>query len=254
MQRYKVTIEYDGGAYCGFQKQFNIKQKSIEETLENAIFLLSKERVKIFASGRTDAGVHALAQVMHFDLNKKFLPNQITLGLNHYLIGEEIAILKCELTSQDFHARFSATKRSYCYKIINRLAPTVINRNRAWHVAKNLDLDEMKKAGKFLIGKHDFSSFRDGECQAKTAIRTISEIDITKNDEEILIRVSAKSFLHHMVRNIVGTLVFVGIKKFSADDVKEILASKDRTKSGPNAPAYGLYLEKIDYDNVVLNP
>ena len=247
MQRYKLTIEYDGTPYCGFQKQLDIEQKSVEAVLENAIFLLSQEQVKIFASGRTDAGVHALGQVVHFDLNKNFAAHQIVLGLNHYLISEAVVAIACELVDQNFRARFDAKQRSYCYKILNRIAPPTLGRQRVWHVSKNLDLEEMKKASQFLIGNHDFSSFRDSECQAQTAVRTVNSIEIIKNDEEIFIKVSAKSFLHHMVRNIVGTLVFVGLGKFSAEYMREILESRNRTSSGPNAPAYGLYLERVDY-------
>ncbi len=247
MQRYKLTIEYDGTAYCGFQKQSDIATKSIEEVLENAIFKMTQESVKIFASGRTDAGVHALGQVVHFDLQKLFEPYKIIDGLNHYLREENVAILKCEWVNQNFHARFDSKQRSYRYKIINRRTFLTIDKNHAWHVAQNLDLEAMKKAAEFLIGQHDFSSFRDAECQASSAIRTLDKITIKKINHEIQIEFFAKSFLHHMVRNIVGTLVFVGLGKFSITQVKEILEAKDRTKSGPNAPSCGLYFLGVEY-------
>lgn len=246
-RRYKVTIEYDGSFYCGFQKQFGIAEKSVESALEEAIFKLAQEQVKIMVCGRTDAGVHALGQVIHFDLAKEFQPHQIILGLNSYLRQENIAVLNCEITDENFHARFNSKMRHYRYIIVNRTAPLVLQKNRAWHVAQNLDLFAMQEAAKFLIGEHDFSSFRDAECQGKTAIKTIEKIVITQNGEKIVIEISAKSFLHHMVRNIVGTLMWAGSKKISATEMKNILAAKDRTKSGPNAPACGLYFLRADY-------
>jgi tRNA pseudouridine38-40 synthase len=246
-QRYKLTIEYDGTSYCGLQRQFDIAQKSIEEVLEKAIFLLTREEIKVSSSGRTDAGVHALGQVVHFDSSKKFSAYRMVMGLNNYLRDEDVSVLACELVDENFHARFGAKKRHYLYKIINRPGLLSLERNRAWHVKKNLDILAMKKASEYLIGEHDFSSFRDAECQANSPIKTLEKIEILQNGEEIILHFSAKSFLHHMVRNIVGTLVYVGMGKFSADDVKIILEAKNRQKSGPNAPACGLYFVKTDY-------
>ncbi len=245
--RYKIAVEYDGTNYVGFQKQNDPKQKSVEGVLGEAVFKLSQEKVEIIASGRTDAGVHALEQIVHFDLSKIFQPHQIIFGLNNYLVGEDIIVKSCQLVDENFHARFSAKKRHYRYLIINRPTQLALQKKRAWCVVKNLDIEEMKKAAGFLIGHHDFSAFRDAECQAKSALRTLDEISIRKNGEEITIEVSALSFLHHMVRNIVGTLVWVGNGKISADEVKNILASRDRRKSGPNAPAHGLYFVGTDY-------
>ncbi len=245
--RYKITIEYDGTNYCGYQKQYDQKNRSIEENLENAIFNFSKEEVKIFASGRTDAGVHALRQVAHFDLKKEFDNYRVISAINYYLLKEDIAILDCQKVDENFHSRFSAKMRHYRYIIINRIASLALQKNRAWHLVQSLDIVKIKEASQFLIGKHDFSAFRDSECQSKTPIRSIENISIQKIGDEIIIDVSAKSFLHHMVRNIVGTLVWAGYGKIKPSDVKEILESKDRTKSGPNAPACGLYLLKIDY-------
>lgn len=244
---FKLTIEYTGTNYCGFQKQFGLQQKSVEEALEVAIHKLSQEQPKIFTAGRTDAGVHALGQVIHFNLNKKFTPYKIQMGLNNYLRDEDISVLSCEEVDENFHARFDAKMRHYRYRIINRKAPLTIEKNRAWHVAQKLDVEEMKKAAEFLIGKHDFSSFRDAECQAKSPIRTVKKITIEKFGEEILFEISARSFLHHMVRNIVGTLVWIGSGKFPAAEMKKILEARDRAKSGPNAPACGLYFLKVDY-------
>jgi tRNA pseudouridine38-40 synthase len=246
-QRYKITIEYDGTNYCGFQKQFDAAKKSIEEVLEEAVFKMSQENVKIFASGRTDAGVHALRQVVHFDLDKKFYDYQIIFGLNSYLGGSDVAIIDCELVDENFHARFNSKQRSYKYKIINRRAPLILQRNRAWHVPQKLDISAMRKAAEFLIGEHDFSSFRDAECQGNSPIKTINDLQIVQNGEEIEVIVKAKSFLHHMVRNIAGTLVYVGLGKFEADEMKNIIEAKDRQKSGPNAPACGLYFLGSEY-------
>lgn len=245
--RYKITFEYDGTNYCGLQKQPDMPNKSVEENLENAVFKLSQQRVKINASGRTDAGVHAIAQVAHFDLEKTFDPQKIISGLNNYLREEAIAVLACEIVDENFHARFNAKMRHYRYLIINRAAPPILQKNRVMHVANKLNIEEMRKAAEFLIGQHDFSSFRDAECQAPSPIKTIHKIDIRQNSEEVVIEVSAGSFLHHMVRNIVGTLVWVGIGKIKTAEVKNILQQRDRTKSGPNAPACGLYFLKVDY-------
>ncbi len=246
-KHYKIIIEYDGTNYCGFQKQFGISEKSVEEVLEEAIFKMSQEKPKIIVCGRTDAGVHALGQVVNFDLEKEFSQHQIVLGLNNYLREEKVSVIACEIVDESFHARFNTKMRHYRYLIINRRAPLVLQKNRAWHLAQNLDINAMQESAKFLIGEHDFSSFRDAECQGKSPIKTIEKIEIKKNGEEIFIEVSAKSFLHHMVRNIVGTLVWVGSGKISVLEMKKILEAKDRTKSGPNAPAYGLYFLRADY-------
>lgn len=245
--RYKLTIEYDGTDYCGFQKQTAIEENSVEEILEEAVFKMTQTKIKIFVSGRTDAGVHAVAQVLHFDLNKKFQPFQIADALNNHLLGEKISVLKCEIVDENFHARFGAKMRHYLYKITNRRAPLALDKTRSWHVVKNLDIELMKEAAKFLIGEHDFSSFRDAKCQSQVPIRSIEKIEITKQGDEILIQISAKSFMHHMVRNIVGTLCWVGSQKISPNEMQKILSSKDRTKSGPNAPAHGLYFLGVDY-------
>jgi tRNA pseudouridine38-40 synthase len=247
MNRFKLSIEYDGSPYCGFQKQFDIEQKSVAEILENAVFLLTQEKVKIFPSGRTDAGVHALEQVIHFDLEKTFESKKIISGLNNYLRGEAISVLSCEQVDENFHARFGAKMRHYRYVIVNRPAPLAIKANQAFHVSKKLDILAIKEAAKFLLGTHDFSSFRDSQCQANSAIRTITKIEISQNGEEIFIEISAKSFLHHMVRNIVGTLLWAGKGIITAKEVQNILEARDRTKSGSNAPAYGLYFLKTDY-------
>lgn len=245
MPRYKIIIEYDGTNFAGWQKQKGAI--SVQQTIEDALAKLCQKEIIVHASGRTDAGVHALGQVAHFDLDKKIEDWQIRMALNHYLQDDAIAILSCEKTNDEFHSRFDAKIRHYQYQILNRRAKAVLTKNRAWHIPYELNLDSMKNASKYLIGKHDFTSFRDAECQAKSPIKTISNIKIEKTGENINITISAPSFLHHMVRNIVGTLVLAGGEKIKADDMKIILEAKDRSKSGPNAPAYGLYFYRVDY-------
>lgn len=246
-QRFKLTLEYDGSNYCGYQKQSDIAEKTIEGELEKAIFQLTQENVKITVSGRTDAGVHALGQVVNFDLSKNFDPYKMLMGLNNYLRDEDISVLNCELVNENFSARFDSKMRHYRYKIINRRAPLALQKKRAHHFIPPLDISLMQKAANFLLGEHDFSSFRDAECQASSPIRTLEKITISRNGEEIFIDVSAKSFLHHMVRNIAGTLIWAGVGKISPEEVKKILEARDRTKSGPNAPACGLYFLGVDY-------
>jgi tRNA pseudouridine38-40 synthase len=223
--------------------------KTIEGQLTKAFKNFTQSDVEIIASGRTDSGVHAIAQTIHLDLSQEYSSHQMIMGINFYLKDEEIAVIDAEIVDKNFNARFDAKMRHYRYEILNRKAPAIIEKNRVWHVGgKKLDILAMQKASEYLLGEHDFSAFRDAECQASSPIRTINNIKIFTNDyEKIYVEVSAKSFLHHMVRNIVGTLVWVGKNKISIDDIKNILESKDRSKSGPNAPSCGLYFLKTDY-------
>jgi len=247
--RYKLIIEYDGSRYHGFQMQSENHIKTIEGQLTKAFKNFTQSDVEIIASGRTDSGVHAIAQTIHLDLSQEYSSHQMIMGINFYLKDEEIAVIDAEIVDKNFNVRFDAKMRHYRYEILNRKAPAIIEKNRVWHVGgKKLDILAMKKASEYLLGEHDFSAFRDAECQASSPIRTINNIKIFTNDyEKIYVEVSAKSFLHHMVRNIVGTLVWVGKNKISIDDIKNILESKDRSKSGPNAPSCGLYFLKTDY-------
>ena len=246
---YKLTIEYDGTNYCGFQKQDLADRKSIEGQLLFALKKFTSCDILLAVSGRTDAGVHALGQVISFKLNKKINEHQMIMGLNFYLQDDEIAVIKSEIVDENFNARFDAKMRSYRYIILNRKAVATIDKNRVWHVGgKKLNIRNMKIASQYLIGEHDFSSFRDAECQGKSPIKTISSIEINLvEDEKIIIDISAKSFLHHMVRNIVGTLVWAGQEKITPEFMQNILQSKDRKVSGPNAPACGLYFSKTIY-------
>lgn len=245
MHRYKATVEYFGKGFAGFQRQENCI--SIQEMLEKAIHLFSREVCCVYAAGRTDAGVHAFGQVIHFDLEKYYDPYIVMRAINHFLRPARIAIIGCELVNDDFHARFSAKSRHYIYKINNRQSEVVIDMGRVWHIKKPLDVDSMVVASKYLLGRHDFTSFRAVSCQSKSPIKTLSNIEVKKCSEEIDIYVSAPSFLHHMVRNIVGTLSLVGLGKWGVEGVKAALESKNRASAGPTAPAHGLYFFKVDY-------
>lgn len=245
--RYKITIEYDGTNYVGWQKQPDQIDKSIEEILEKAIFQMTGEQVKINGSGRTDAGVHAIAQVADFVISKEFDAFRMMAGLNNHLLLTNIVVLACEIVADNFNSRFDAKMRHYRYVIVNRRTQLALDKNRAWHVALPLDIVAMQLAANYLIGSFDFSAFRDAECQSKSPIKTVTKLAIEKKGEKIIIEISAKSFLHHMVRNIVGTLVWVGSNRIAVDDMLIILESRDRKNSGPNAPACGLYFLGVEY-------
>lgn len=245
MPRYKIEIEYIGTNFYGWQRQAS--GISIQALIENAIFQFSQETVQVYGSGRTDSGVHALGQVAHFDLDATFMSHNVINGINYYLKPNLIAIQKCEIVSTDFHARFSAKKRHYMYRIINRKGKLIIDQDRAWSIKPPLDLNAMIAASKHLIGNHDFSSFRAARCQAKSPIKTLEQISFEQNGQEINIYFSAPSFLHHMVRNITGTLVNVGLGKIAVIDVKNILEAKDRVIACATAPACGLYFTHVEY-------
>jgi tRNA pseudouridine38-40 synthase len=243
MARYKITIEYEGTDLVGWQKQPG--QNSVQQILEDAIFGLSQERVETVASGRTDAGVHALGQVVSFDMVKQI--ENLRQGINFHMQNKPVVVVAAEKVSDDFNARFSAKKRYYRYTILNRSSVPVIDKNRVWHIAQPLDIRLMKKAAKHLKGNHDFTSFRASECQAKSPVKTLDKIKIERDGDYVHMYFSALSFLHHMVRNMAGTLAQVGYGKIAPDEVKNILAAKDRTKAGVQAPACGLYFIKVDY-------
>jgi tRNA pseudouridine38-40 synthase len=256
MSRYKLTIEYKGTNFIGWQKQAD-NSSSIQGIIEKAILELTGESVDLVGSGRTDAGVHALAQIAHFDLTQeKSTPQmqapqikafKMRAGLNHYLRETDIAILDCAAVDKNFHSRFDGKMRHYQYRIISRHPHLTLHRDLAWQITYPLNIEEMLNAAQYLLGKHDFTSFRDSECQSKSAIKTIEKIEIFQEGEVIKMNFSAKSFLHHQVRNMVGTLVMVGGGKMKAENIKTILASRDRKKSGSNAPAGGLYFLGVDY-------
>ncbi len=234
-----------GTGLVGWQKQDN--GLSVQELLETAISQFSKEAPITYASGRTDAGVHAFGQVCHFDLIKNHDPYTVTRAINHFLRPHQVAVLNCEIVDEAFHARFSATSRHYLYRINNRSSLIALDRDRVWWVKHPLDVKVMKEASKHLIGRHDFTSFRASACQAKSPIKTLDQLDIVSFDDEIHFTLSAPSFLHHMVRNIVGTLTLVGLGKWSPMDLRIALESKQRSAAGVTAPAHGLYFVKVKY-------
>lgn len=243
--RYRLTIEYDGGDFVGWQRQDN--GPSIQSALEEAIFKTSAERVTVTGAGRTDAGVHALGQVAHFNLAKEFAPSKIRDALNYHLRPAPVAVLEAEAAAEDFHARFSAIGRHYLYRIACRRAPLILERGRAWHLMRELDSDVMHDAAQCLTGSHDFTTFRAMECQAHSPVKTLDRLAVRREGQEIYIHASARSFLHHQVRSMVGTLKLVGEGKWRKSDVAKALAAKDRAACGPVAPPDGLYLTRVDY-------
>lgn len=247
MPRYRLLVEYDGSAYAGWQRQAG--QHSVQEALERAIAAFSQEKVTLRGAGRTDAGVHALGQVAHFDLAREWPDDTVRDAVNAHLTaaGETVSVLHAARAAPDFDARFYATARHYLYRIINRRAPPVLERGRAWHVAKTLDAEAMHEAAQALVGRHDFTTFRSAQCQAKSPVKTLDRLEVTRLGEMIEIRASARSFLHNQVRSMVGTLKRVGEGAWTRADVAASLAARDRAACGPVAPAMGLYLVKVDY-------
>lgn len=245
MPRYKLTIEYDGTPFVGWQVQDN--GASVAGEIENAIEKFAGERVALYGAGRTDAGVHALAQVAHVNLTKDWESDTVRDAINAQLRPHPVAILSAECAADDFHARFSAAKRHYLYRIVNRRADLALERDRAWKIARPLDAEAMRKAAQFLVGNHDFTTFRSTECQAKSPVKTLDQLDVTRAGDEIRLSVSARSFLHNQVRSMAGSLALVGEGRWSAGDLRAALESKNRAACGPVAPACGLYLVRVDY-------
>lgn len=244
--RYKLTIEYDGTPFVGWQMQEN--GVSVQSSIANAIKGFCGADVVPHGAGRTDAGVHALAQVAHIDLPKPFPEFVICNALNQHLKPAPIAILSVEKADAGFDARFRATKRHYRYHIINRRPPLTVQRKRAWLVHVELDTRAMQEAGQALLGKHDFTAFRSVNCQAKSPVKTLSSLSVTRNAQEIIIETSARSFMHNQVRSIVGSLQMVGNGKWPVERIGEVLESCDRALCGPVAPAHGLYFAKVEYE------
>ena len=245
MPRYKLTLEYDGSGFVGWQRQQN--GPSIQQALEEAIEGFCGERVTATAAGRTDAGVHALAQVVHFDLAKAWPAATVRNALNDHLRPAPISVLAAAEAAADFDARFSARARRYLYRIVNRRAPLSLERGRAWQVAPPLDEGAMQAAADKLVGPHDFTTFRSVHCQARSPVKTLDELEVSRQGEVVLVRARARSFLHNQVRAMVGTLERVGEGKMSAAEVAAALAARDRAQGGPTAPACGLYLAAAEY-------
>jgi tRNA pseudouridine38-40 synthase len=245
MPRYRLTLEYDGGPFAGWQRQEN--GPSVQGALEDAIQKLSGERVTVAGAGRTDAGVHARGQVAHFDLTKEFAAETVRDALNAHLRPQPVAVLDAAIAAPDFHARFSASARHYEYRILCRRAPPALDRGHVWHVARALDVNAMRAGAEALIGQHDFTTFRAAECQAKSPVKTLDRFDVMAQGEEIVVAARARSFLHHQVRSMVGTLRLVGEAKWRPADVARALQARDRAACGPVAPAEGLTLLRVDY-------
>ena len=245
MPRFKLTLEYDGAPFVGWQRQGN--GLSVQEALEGAILAMTAEQVTAHGAGRTDAGVHALGQVAHVDLVRDWAPFRLREGLNALLRPHPVAVLGVERVSEDFDARHSASARHYRYRIANRRAPLTFERGQAWRVKPRLDAEAMHAAARVLIGRHDFSTFRDSQCQAKSPVRTLDRLDVRRDGDEILFEASARSFLHRQVRSTVGSLVGVGTGRWSAEAFQAAFEAADRSRCGPVAPAHGLYLARVDY-------
>jgi tRNA pseudouridine38-40 synthase len=243
--RYRLTIEYDGAPFAGWQIQAD--QLTVQGVLTAAVQALTGESVLVQGAGRTDAGVHALAQVAHVDLTRDWSTDTVRDALNAHLRPHPVAVLAAERVPESFNARMSAMKRHYRYDIVNRRADLALERQRAWRIPRPLDTDAMHAAAQLLVGKHDFTTFRASECQAKSPLKTLDRLDVVRDGERVHVFASARSFLHHQVRSMVGSLVLVGEGRWSADDLGKALAARDRTACGQVAPADGLYLVRVDY-------
>jgi tRNA pseudouridine38-40 synthase len=245
MFRYKLTIEYDGTPFVGWQRQAN--GMSVQEAVETAVERICGERRVVHAAGRTDAGVHACGQVAHADLPREWRGDRLRDALNAHLKPAPVAVLAAEKVRADFEARFSAIARHYVYRILNRRAPPTLERDHVWHVARRLDAAAMHAAAQRLVGRHDFSTFRAAECQAENPVRTLDRLHVIRTGDLIEVHASARSFLHHQVRSIVGSLEHVGSGKWSGADLEAALLACDRARCGTVAPARGLLLMRVDY-------
>jgi tRNA pseudouridine38-40 synthase len=248
LPRYKLTIEYDGGLFVGWQRQEN--GRSVQQAIEEALARFAGESVTVKGAGRTDAGVHALGQAAHVDLTRAWPADTVRDAVNAHLRPEPIAILSAAVVGTDFDARFSAVRRHYLYRIDDRRAPLALDRGRAWWVTTRLDAEAMHEAARALVGQHDFTTFRDAQCQAKSPVKTLDRLDVSRENGEVAIRASARSFLHSQVRSMVGSLKKVGEGRWPVAAVGEALHARDRSRCGPVAPAHGLYLVAVDYPEV----
>ncbi len=246
MPRYKLTVEYDGGPYRGFQLQDGVA--TVQGSLERAIVGFCGAAARVHVAGRTDTGVHATGQVAHIELDKAWRPEVVRDALNAHLVPEPISVLSVEMAAEDFHARFSATGRRYLYRVIDRKPPPVLERARAWWVKTPLDVQPMAQAALQLVGTHDFTTFRDMQCQAKSPVKTLDLVSVERAGEEVWLRFAARSFLHRQVRSMTGSLVEVGAGRWSVERLGEALAARNRRACGQVAPPHGLYLTGVEYD------
>ncbi|MBI1273400.1 MAG: tRNA pseudouridine(38-40) synthase TruA [Alphaproteobacteria bacterium] len=245
MMRWKLTIEYDGSGFSGWQRQDHAM--TVQQALEDAIKGFAGENVRVQGAGRTDAGVHALAQVAHFDLTKDADADTVRDAINFHARPHKVVVVQAEQVHDDFHARFDAMARSYRYQIYNRRAPSVLMAAQAWHLPRPLDIEAMQQAARQLIGNHDFSTFRAQNCQASTPVKTLDMLEIGRTGDMVTISTRARSFLYHQVRNMAGTLALVGTGQWSQKDFTQAFKAHDRTKGGPTAPAHGLFFAGVSY-------
>ncbi|MBC2777918.1 tRNA pseudouridine(38-40) synthase TruA [Parasphingopyxis marina] len=245
MTRFRLTIEYDGGPYMGWQRQPH--GPSVQQAIEEAALAISGEETLVYGAGRTDAGVHALAMAAHIDIEKSFTPFRLGEALNAKLRAEPIAILDCREVEEDWHARFSCTGRAYRYRIVNRRAPLALEAGKAWRIPRELDHQAMDEAAQLLVGKHDFTTFRSAHCQSDSALKTLDRLAVRREGDEVLVEAEARSFLHHQVRSMVGCLALVGQGQWRRDDLGAALEAADRSRLGLNAPPEGLYFVEAKY-------
>ena len=245
MPRYRLDLEYDGGPYNGFQAQAALP--TIQGSIERAVKAFCGETLRLQAAGRTDTGVHALRQVIHIDLERDWKPEVVRDALNAHLAPEPIGVIAANLAPADFHARFSAKGRRYLYRILNRIAPPSLDKGRVWHLKKPLDVGAMGQAAQALVGHHDFTTFRDAACQAKSPMKTLDLAEVTREGDEVRLVFAARSFLHRQVRSMTGSLAEVGAGRWTPEDLKSALEARERKACGPVAPAAGLYLAGVDY-------
>jgi len=246
MTRFRLIVEYDGRPFMGWQRQAH--GPSVQQAIEEAIRSITQEEAVLHAAGRTDTGVHALAMTTHVDLASAMTPYRLAAGINARLRPLPVAILSAERAAEDFHARFSCIGRRYLYRIVNRRAPLALDAGRAWRVPVPLDAEAMHSAAQLLVGQHDFTTFRAAECQAHSPVKTLDVLRVRRAGEEIHVEAKARSFLHHQMRSIVGTLKLVGEGKWRPRDVAAALEARDRTRCGPVVPPEGLYLVRVDYE------
>jgi tRNA pseudouridine38-40 synthase len=245
MPRYRLLIEYDGRPYHGFQAQAALP--SIQGAIERAVHGFCGQALRLQAAGRTDAGVHATGQVIHLDLEKDWRPEVVRDALNAHLVPQPIVVLEATIAPAGWHARFSARERRYLYRILNRKSPPALDQGRVWHVKKPLDAEAMQAAAQALVGHHDFTTFRDLDCQAKSPMKTLDLASVRRDGEDVLLEFASRSFLHRQVRSMTGTLAEVGVGRWTADDLTAALEARDRRACGPVAPAEGLYLTHVGY-------
>ncbi len=247
MPRYRLVVEYDGRPYRGFQAQAELP--SVQASIERAVLGFSGETIRLAAAGRTDTGVHATGQVVHIDLAKPWRPQVVRDALNAHLVPEPIAIREADIVEEGWHARFSATERRYLYRILNRIAPPALDQGFVWHVKKPLDAEAMHEAAQALVGHHDFTTFRDAQCQSKSPIKTLDLARVTRVGDEVRLEFAARSFLHRQVRSMTGAIAEVGVGRWTAEDLAAALEARDRKACGQVAPADGLCLVGVRYDN-----